>query len=126
MNKILIALVLVVVMSGNVFAYKITEKELRAQVNEMNKTMPRAYSQGILMLNMGYREPFTIVYNLMYTENSKDSITITDQMDRMFSNALCSNPETIDAINQGVTFEGHYYDKDYIYVGKIVAKKSDC
>ena len=105
---------------------KINEKELRAQVNEMNKTMPRAYSQGILMLNMGYREPFTIVYNLMYTENSKDSITITDQMDRMFSNALCSNPETIDAINQGVTFEGHYYDKDYIYVGKIVAKKSDC
>ncbi len=126
MNKILVALVLAVGLSGNVYSYELTEKELREAVNHMNTTMPRTFPNGVLLESVAYVGSFTLVYNYRYSQHSKNSIGDTSVLHSPMRNATCTNPVLRQFFDQGVTVESHWYDKDYVFVDKIRINKYDC
>lgn len=125
-NKILIALILAVMMSGNTYAYKITEKELREAANHMNTTMPRTFPNGVLLESVAYVGSFTLVYNYRYSQHSKNSIGDTSVLKEPMRNASCTNPVLRQFFDQGVVVESHWYDKDYVFVDKLKITKYDC
>ena len=124
-NKIIIALILVVMVSGSVFAYKITEKELREVANHMNTTMPRAFPNGVFLDSVTYVGSFTLVYNYRYSQHSKNSIGDTSVIKKPMRNASCTNPVLRQFFDQGVIVESHLYDKDYVFVDKVKITKYD-
>jgi len=126
MNKILIALVLAVVMSGNVYAYKVTEKELRYVANEINKSTPIKYAKGLLLESVDYLESFTLVYNYRFSQHTKNSIGDLSRGNSKLTRDVCTNPDLKLLINQGVTFISHYYDKDWVFVHKHSTSKYNC
>lgn len=126
MNKILIALVLAVVMSGNAHAYKVTEKELRYVANEINKSTPIKYAEGLLLESVDYLESFTLVYNYRFSQHTKKSIRDLSRGNSKLTREVCTNPDLKQWINQGVTLVSHFYDKDWVFVNKFSTSKYDC
>ena len=126
MNNILIALVLMVMMSGNSYAYKVTEEGLLDTANQMNKTLPRTFPNGVLLESVSYIGNFTLLYNYRFSNILKNSIGDTSLLKKQMRNALCTNPATKQFFDQGVTLETHWYDKNWSFVYKVITNKYDC
>ena len=137
MNKILIALVLLVGMSGEIFAQKLSDKELqrtlRGGMERQNAQTPKRLDEWTYLIGVSLSGKIIttyIQYTLSESELGKQINyywgSYKSELQKGIKNNFCSQPDIKLFRDNNVKMIYNYSDKDKIYLFQIPIDKSYC
>ena len=107
--------------------FKVSDKDLVEQSNEINKTLPKKVDAITQLVNTSASgKEFTYYYKVSGNNILSQNVLDTSLKRKIVSQACMSFSDTKKLLDEGVILTYTYNDSSGKYIGKISVQKSDC